>query len=47
MNLNRKKTMRIARFKKQLPDGLDLIARALKAGHAFTGGMKPGRRGIR
>ena len=30
---------RINRFKKQLPDGLDLIARALKAGHAFTGGM--------
>ena len=39
VNLNRKKRKRIARFKKQLPDGLDLIARALKAGHAFTGGM--------
>jgi len=36
-NLKRK---RIEKFKKQLPDGLDLIARALKAGHAFTGGLK-------
>ena len=34
------KSKRIAKFKKQLPDGLDLIARALKAGHAFTGGLK-------
>ena len=34
------KRKRIEKFKKQLPDGLDLIARALKAGHAFSGGMK-------
>jgi tight adherence protein B len=27
-------------FEKQLPDALDLIARSLKAGHAFTSGMK-------
>ena len=27
-------------FEKQLPEALDLIARALKAGHAFTTGMK-------
>ena len=33
------KNKRIAKFKKQLPDALDLIARALKAGHAFTGGL--------
>lgn len=39
VSLNHKRRKRIARFKKQLPDGLDLIARALKAGHAFTGGM--------
>lgn len=37
--LRRQKTQRIEKFKKQLPDTLDLIARALKAGHAFTGGM--------
>ena len=33
------KRKRIEKFKRQLPDGLDLIARALKAGHAFSGGM--------
>ena len=37
--LKRLKRKRIEKFKKQLPDGLDLIARALKAGHAFSGGM--------
>jgi tight adherence protein B len=39
LQLKRLKKKRLAQFKKQLPDGLDLIARALKAGHAFTGGM--------
>ena len=34
------KQKRIEKFQSQLPDALDLIARALKAGHAFTGGMK-------
>jgi tight adherence protein B len=34
------KERRIEKFRKQLPDALDLIARALKAGHAFTGGMQ-------
>jgi tight adherence protein B len=34
------KQRRVEKFQKQLPDGLDLIARALKAGHAFTDGMK-------
>ena len=28
------------KFQKQLPDALDFIARALRAGHAFTGGLK-------
>lgn len=35
-----KKNKRMALFQKQLPDGLGLIARALRAGHAFTSGMK-------
>ncbi len=35
-----KKRKRIEKFEKQLPDALDLIARALKAGHAFTSGLK-------
>jgi tight adherence protein B len=30
---------RTEKFKKQMPDGLDLVARALKAGHAFSGGI--------
>jgi tight adherence protein B len=37
--LNHLKRKRLEKFKRQLPDGMDLIARALKAGHAFTGGM--------
>lgn len=35
-----KKKKRMALFEKQLPDGLGLISRALRAGHAFTSGMK-------
>ena len=38
-SLNRDKAKRIEKFKKQLPDALGMIARAMKAGHAFTGGM--------
>jgi tight adherence protein B len=38
--LKDKRKKRIERFKKQLPEGLDLIARALRAGHSFTGAMK-------
>lgn len=34
------KQKRIQKFQKQLPEGLELISRALKAGHAFTSGMK-------
>jgi tight adherence protein B len=35
-----KKKERMAKFEKQLPDALELVARALRAGHAFTSGMK-------
>ncbi|BBO74954.1 hypothetical protein DSCW_23710 [Desulfosarcina widdelii] len=35
-----KKIKRMAHFEKQLPEALGLIARALRAGHAFTSGMK-------
>jgi tight adherence protein B len=38
--LRSKKKKRMAKFEKQLPEGLGLIARALRAGHAFTSGMK-------
>ena len=38
--LRMKKKRRIASFQKQLPEALELIARALKAGHAFTSGIK-------
>ena len=35
-----KKNRRMTKLYEQLPDALELISRALKAGHAFTGGMK-------
>ncbi|HOO41912.1 MAG TPA: type II secretion system F family protein [Syntrophales bacterium] len=35
-----KKRNRIAKFEEQLPEVLDMLARSLKAGHAFTGGMQ-------
>lgn len=35
-----KKRQRMGKFEKQLPEALSLIARALRAGHAFTSGMK-------
>jgi tight adherence protein B len=38
--ISRKKKQRMAKFEKQLPEGLTLISRALQAGHAFTSGMK-------
>jgi tight adherence protein B len=40
ITLRMKKSKRMAKFEKQLPDGLGLIARALRAGHAFASGMK-------
>lgn len=38
--LRLKKKKRIEKFEAQLPEALDLIARALRAGHAFGSGMK-------
>jgi tight adherence protein B len=35
-----KKKRRMQKFERQLPEALDLIARSLKAGHAFSGGLK-------
>jgi len=35
-----KKTRRMNKFQQQLPDALDLISRALKAGHALSSGLK-------
>jgi tight adherence protein B len=35
-----KKQRRMQKFERQLPDTLEMIARALKAGHAFTGGLQ-------
>jgi tight adherence protein B len=35
-----KKNKRAQKLQKQLPDAMDMIARALRAGHAFTSGMK-------
>jgi tight adherence protein B len=37
--LLRRKRARAEKFKKQMPDGLDMVARALKVGHAFTAGV--------
>jgi tight adherence protein B len=34
------KRKRIQKFQTQLPEGLDLIARSMRAGHAFASGMK-------
>jgi tight adherence protein B len=31
---------RLSKFERQLPDALELMARALRAGHAFTSGLK-------
>ena len=38
--LNVKKNMRMRKFQAQLPESLDLMARSLRAGHAFSIGMK-------
>ena len=35
-----KKRRRMRKFERQLPDALELIARALRAGHAFSSGMQ-------
>ena len=38
--LNRMRTLRIRKFEEQFPEALDLITRALRAGHAFTTGLE-------
>jgi tight adherence protein B len=40
MWLKKKERRRMDKFQKQLPDALDLVARALMAGHAFTQGLR-------
>ena len=40
MLVKRRRTKRLHTFEEQFPDGLDLISRALKAGHAFATGLK-------
>jgi tight adherence protein B len=35
-----RKQQRVAKFERQLPDALDLMARSLRAGHAFSGGLQ-------
>ena len=37
--LRLKRTKRLLRFEEQFPEALDLMSRALKAGHAFTSGL--------
>lgn len=38
--LTRRRKKRMEKFERQLPEALELISRALKAGHAFTGGLR-------
>jgi len=38
--LSQKRTKRLRKFEEQFTEALDLISRALKAGHAFANGMK-------
>jgi tight adherence protein B len=38
--MKRKRKQRFKEFERQLPEALDLMARALRAGHAFSVGMK-------
>ncbi len=38
--IHSRKKQRMQKFQEQLPEALDLIARALKAGHAFPSGMR-------
>ncbi|MHC4269364.1 MAG: type II secretion system F family protein [Planctomycetota bacterium] len=35
-----KKRKRMKKFEKQLPEALDMLARSLRAGHAFSGGLE-------
>jgi tight adherence protein B len=36
----KKKKNRMKKFEKQLPEALDMLARSLRAGHAFSGGLQ-------
>jgi tight adherence protein B len=38
--LRRLRTMRLRKFEEQFPEALDLMARAMRAGHAFTTGLE-------
>jgi tight adherence protein B len=38
--LARRRKKRLEKFERQLPEALELVSRALKAGHAFTGGLR-------
>ena len=40
LQLHQLKKQRIEKFRSQFPEALDLIARALRAGHSFNSGMK-------
>jgi tight adherence protein B len=40
LHLRRSRKKRFQKFEAQLPEALDLIARSLKAGHAFSSGLK-------
>ncbi|MCA9498586.1 MAG: type II secretion system F family protein [Nitrospirales bacterium] len=40
LQMKRKRKRRFKEFERQLPEALDLMARALRAGHAFSVGMK-------
>src|SRR5512143_1264010 len=40
--LANKRKKRFEKFERQLPEALELVSRALKAGHAFTAGMRMG-----
>ena len=40
MYLKVKRTRRLHKFEEMFPEALDLISRALKAGHAFATGLK-------
>jgi len=40
MYLQRQRSRRLARMEKQLPEALDLVTRALRAGHSFASGLQ-------
>jgi tight adherence protein B len=40
LKILRERTVRMAKFEEQMPDGLDVIKRALKAGHPFSQALK-------